>query len=86
MKERIALLKSYLKRLGEGESLETVRKDFTEAFRDVDATEIMKAEQEMMTEGTPLEEVKKLCDVHAALFREKITEPQDASKIGRAHV
>lgn len=86
MKERITLLKSYLKRLGEGESLETVRKDFAEAFRDVDATEIMKAEQEMMAEGTPLEEVQKLCDVHAALFREKITEPQDASKLREERV
>ena len=53
MKERKELLKSYLKRLGEGEELERVRADFTEAFRDVDPTEIMQAEQEMLAEGTP---------------------------------
>lgn len=84
MKERKELLKSYLKRLGEGEELERVRADFTEAFRDVDPTEIMQAEQEMLAEGTPLEEVQRLCDVHAALFREKIAESGaqvDAAKL-----
>ena len=45
-----------------------VRKDFAVEFQDVDATVIMKAEQEMLAEGTPLSEVQKLCDVHAALF------------------
>ena len=84
MKERKELLKSYLKRLGEGEELERVRADFTEAFRNVDPTEIMQAEQEMLAEGTPLEEVQRLCDVHAALFREKIAESGaqvDAAKL-----
>lgn len=66
--DRIGLLKGYLKRLGAGESLESVRRDFVEQFKDVEASEIMKAEQEMLAEGTPLSEVQKLCDVHAALF------------------
>lgn len=68
MKDRIETLKGYLKRLGNGEPLETVRKDFVEVFKDVDPAEIMKAEQEMFAEGTPLSDVQKLCDVHAALF------------------
>lgn len=65
---RTEQLKAYLRRLGEGESLESVRADFAEKFRDVEASEIMQAEQELMREGTPLEEVQKLCDVHSALF------------------
>ena len=65
---RTELLKKYLKRLGEGESLESVRSDFVEKFSEVDASEIMKAEQELLSEGTPLTEVQKLCDIHAALF------------------
>lgn len=70
MKDRIETLKGYLKRLGNGEPLETVRKDFVEIFKDVDPAEIMKAEQEMFAEGTPLSDVQKLCDVHAALSME----------------
>ncbi len=61
-------LKNYLKRLGAGEDLESVREDFAEHFSEVDASEIMQAEQDLMKEGTPLEEVQKLCDVHSALF------------------
>lgn len=58
----------YLQRLGAGEELEEVRKDFIKEFSDVQASEIMEAEQELMKQGTPLEEVQRLCDVHAALF------------------
>ena len=65
---RTEQLKAYLRRLGEGEDLESVRKDFAEKFSDVDAHEIMDAEQQLMAEGTPLEEVQRLCDVHSALF------------------
>lgn len=66
--DRIEKLKSYLKRLGEGESLEAVRKDFSEEFQGVEASEIMKAEEAILAEGTPITEVQKLCDVHSALF------------------
>ena len=76
---RTEQLKAYLRRLGEGESLESVRADFVEKFRDVDASEIMQAEQEMMREGTPLEEVQKLCDVHSALFHGTTREEQVAN-------
>ena len=65
---RKALLKSYLTRLGAGEELASVREDFAANFSDVDASEIMDAEQELLREGTPLEEVQRLCDVHSALF------------------
>ncbi len=72
-------IKSYLKRLGEGEDLESVRADFVKDFKEVDAAEIMNAEQELLKEGTPLEEVQKLCDVHSALFRGKTREEQIAN-------
>lgn len=66
--QRIKKLTEYLQRLGAGEELEEVRKDFVKEFSDVQASEIMEAEQELMEQGTPLEEVQRLCDVHAALF------------------
>lgn len=65
---RMELLKGYLRRLGAGEDLESVRADFVENFRDVEASEIMRAEQELMKEGTPISDVQKLCDIHSALF------------------
>ena len=78
------LLKGYLKRLGQGEDLENVRKDFVQNFSEVEASEIMKAEQELIKEGTPITEVQKLCDVHSALFHgatreEKIANAEKAA-------
>ena len=66
--ERKVLLKSYVSRLTQGESLETVREDFVQKFSDVSAIEIAQAEQELIKEGTPVSDVQNLCDVHSALF------------------
>ena len=77
--ERIKLLKSYLTRLSGGEELENVRADFVKNFADVEASEIMQAEQELMKEGTPLSEVQKLCDIHSALFHGATREEQIAN-------
>ncbi len=67
---RKELLKSYIERLNAGEALETVRRDFVKEFQNVDANEIMEAEQEMIAAGLPVSEVQRLCDVHSALFHE----------------
>ena len=77
--ERTEQLKGYLRRLGAGEDLESVRADFVKAFGDVDASEIMKAEQELIEEGTPLAEVQKLCDIHSALFHGETREEKIAN-------
>lgn len=76
--ERMTLLKGYLSRLSAGESLEQVRADFAEHFSDVEAVEIMRAEQELMAGGAPLEEVQRLCDVHSALFHGRTREERIA--------
>ncbi len=83
--KRNAMIKDYLKRLGEGEDIENVRKDFVDNFKDVDAAEIMKAEQELMAEGTPVEEVQKLCDVHSALFHGATREEKIAQAEAAVH-
>ena len=76
---RTEQLKAYLRRLGAGEDLESVRADFVTHFKDVEASEIMKAEQELMQEGTPLSEVQMLCDIHSALFHGATKEEQIAN-------
>ena len=77
--ERNALLKVYLKRLGEGEDIESVRADFIEKFSSVDASEIMQAEQELIAEGTPISEIQQLCDLHSALFHGSTKEEKIAN-------
>lgn len=75
--ERIDLLKDLLDRLNKGEALDAVRADFVKEFQDVEASEIMKAEQQMIKEGMPVTEVQKLCDVHAALFHGNIRQERE---------
>lgn len=76
-------IKAYLERLGEGEALESVRADFVKEFQGVDAGEILLAEQALLKEGTPWQEVQRLCDVHSALFHEKIEEEE--TEISEGH-
>ena len=61
MKDQI---KSYLQRLNNGETLESVQADFVRECKDVDPSAIMQAEQELLREGTSIEELQRLCDVH----------------------
>lgn len=78
-------IKALLKRLNDGEPLDSVRADFLKNFKDVPATEIMKAEQELIGEGKPVNEVKELCDVHSALFHDKTKDKDDDFHHGMHH-
>ncbi|MDD7319205.1 MAG: DUF438 domain-containing protein [Prevotella sp.] len=69
--DRTEQIKGYLRRLSAGENLESVRADFVRHFSDVSSEEIMLAEQGLLKEGMPLKEVKKMCDVHSALFHKE---------------
>lgn len=73
MKDQI---KSYLQRLNHGEPLENVQADFVRECKDVDPSAIMQAEQELLREGTSIEELQRLCDVHSALFHGSATDAQ----------
>lgn len=79
LESRIEKIKSYLRRLSDGENLETVQADFVREFGEVEAAEIMKAEQELIKEGTPISEVQKLCDVHSAMFHGSTREEKIAN-------
>ena len=68
--DRIDLIKSYLNRLGAGEDLEVLRGEFRENFKDVDPSEILAAEESLIKDGTPINELQKLCDLHSALFHD----------------
>ena len=77
--ERKKLIKSYLTRLSAGEDLEIVRKDFKKNFEGVSSSEIMDAEEELLASGMDKAEVRKLCDVHSALFHGETHEEKNPS-------
>ncbi len=65
-------LKAVIRRLHQGETVEAVKADFAQLLRDVGPSEIAELEEALITEGLPEAEVKRLCDVHVAVFRESL--------------
>jgi len=68
--EKQKVLKNIIKGLHEGKSVDEVKAEFQHLIKDVDASEIASMEQALIAEGMPPEHITKLCDVHAAFFRE----------------
>ncbi|MDD2296428.1 MAG: DUF438 domain-containing protein, partial [Sphaerochaetaceae bacterium] len=68
---RQELLKQLIKRLHAGEDFDAVQADFAREFKGVGADEIAAVETELVKQGAvKVEEIQKLCDVHASLFEE----------------
>lgn len=61
-------LKRLIKRLHDGASVDDVKEEFQKNFGEISTTEISQIEQELVKEGLPIEEVQRLCDVHASVF------------------
>ncbi|GAB6158321.1 DUF438 domain-containing protein [Desulfotomaculum varum] len=66
------MLKQIIKGLHEGKNPEEVKDEFKKLIKDVDASEIANMEQALIREGMNPQEITKLCDVHAAVFREAL--------------
>ena len=77
-------IKDIIRQLHEGKTVEEVKSQFEKVFHGVSASEISKAEGALIAEGLPVEEVQKLCDVHAAVFKgtiEEIHRPEEPALI-----
>jgi hypothetical protein len=63
-------LKKLILELHAGGNLDEIKARFRTLVGEVSAVEIAQMEQALIAEGLPVEEVKKLCDVHVAVFRD----------------
>ena len=70
--KRLRKLKELILKLHDGESESDVKVDFKEHFDGVSSKEISAMENELMKEGLETEQIMKLCNVHASLFRGSI--------------
>ncbi len=78
------VIKQVIAQLHQGKSVDEVKQQFEEAFSGVSASEISEAEGALIAEGLPVEEIQRLCDVHAAVFKgsiEEIHQPTDQTQI-----
>ena len=77
-------IKEIIRQLHDGKTVEEVKQQFENAFEGVSASEISAAEAALIADGLPVEEVQRLCDVHAAVFKgsiEEIHQPSDPTLI-----
>ena len=70
--QRIEALKKIIKDLHKGEDIRKLKQRFLVLIRDVAPSEIANMEQRLIDEGMPVEEVKRLCDVHVEVFKESL--------------
>ena len=72
---RQKLLKGLIERLHAGDDFDRVKADFAREFEGVGADEIAAVEKELIDHGgVKVEEVQKLCDVHASLFKGSVAD------------
>lgn len=65
-------LKQLILDLHAGGDLDQIKARFATVVADVSGEEIAHLEQELINEGLPAEQVKKLCDVHVSVFRSSL--------------
>jgi len=81
--QRQEILKQLIRELHDGASVNDVKARFQALIQDVNAAEIARLEQALIDEGMPGSEVKRLCDVHVAVFRESLdAQAQPGAPVG----
>jgi len=78
------VLKDIIRDLHRGGDVDALKKRFAGLVRDVSGAEIGAMEQELMAEGLPEEEIRKLCDVHVKVFEESL-DAQPAPQAAPGH-
>jgi len=65
---RKELLKHMILQLHKGEAPEAIKTQLTNLLKGIPYDEVVEVEQELIKEGLPVEEVLKLCDIHAMVL------------------
>lgn len=76
---RHKVLKEIILELHQGKSVQEVKNRFNEVAKDLDPAELSLVEQSLINEGLPVEEVQRLCDVHAQVFKDALEKNPELS-------
>jgi len=81
MEDKKERIKKIIKRLHEGEDPKQLKEEFKEVTSNTSSTQIAQIEQELVNDGFPQEEIKKLCDVHLEVFKESIEKEEKGLEV-----
>ncbi len=71
-RKRLDLLKHMILQLHKGEAPEAIKSQIARIMGEVPYKDIVKVEQELISEGLPQEEILKLCDIHSQVLKGNI--------------
>jgi PAS domain S-box len=71
---RQKVLKELITELHNGKNIEEVQERFHDLIHNISTKEISEMEAALIKEGMPVEEIQRLCDVHASVFKGSIEE------------
>lgn len=83
--EKKAALKRLIRSLHEGVDPEDAKRQFAALLQTVDATEVARIEGELISEGMPRQELRRLCDVHLAVFKDTLEKEKTQTRTPRGH-
>lgn len=78
--KRQELLREMILKLHDGVDSAIVKEEFKANFSGVSSYEISQMEQSLIVEGMEVEEIQRLCDVHADIFKGSVDEVHTASR------
>ncbi|HPE90392.1 MAG TPA: DUF438 domain-containing protein [Spirochaetia bacterium] len=79
--ERAARLKVIIDKLAAGAAPSAVKKEFRDLIEGADAAEVAELEQSLIEGGMPVEEVQRLCEVHADVFKAGLERGERADRM-----
>src|SRR5215469_1326558 len=71
---RIGTLREIIQHLHKGQAPDAVKAQLREMVRETNPSEIMAMEQELISGGMPVEEVRSMCDLHSQVTREVLVQ------------
>ncbi len=82
MVNNVEVVKEIIKKLHEGADPKEVQAEYSEFLEETTTTDISRAEEELIREGMPVEKVRKMCDVHIAVFQSQLEKNNDIAPQG----
>ena len=82
-RKRVEALREVVLELHRGRAVDEVKAKFKDVIKDVSPQEISDMEQALIDQGIPVEDVQRLCDVHASIFSDALeTHPEPKADPG----
>lgn len=75
-------IKKLIKKLHVGEDPAVVKEEFRDLIKNLTQAEISQAEEQLIKEGMPVEEIHHMCEVHLSVLQDKLIEDQNLAPEG----